>query len=162
MSARRLTNQDRKRREAWARKIAADQRVEAQRAAAAQKSITRQVRSIQTGGRTKPSSVGALQGAGVVTAILPNGRRTRMRIIPTVAPITEVNRLRSVVIVNDKRQALAAEKNSRAIASLATALAAAVKKLTAAQIGSDKNLRKRLVEAESLLDRRIAKKVRKG
>jgi hypothetical protein len=43
----------------------------------------------------------------VVTAILPNGRRSRMRIIPTMAPIAEVNRLRTVINVNAQRQAVA-------------------------------------------------------
>jgi hypothetical protein len=146
MSARRLTNQDRKRRTAWERRLAADQRREAQRAAAILQNITRQIRSIETGGRTRLSSVRRLQGAGVVTAILPNGRRTRMRIVPTLAPITEVSRLRSTITVNDRRQAIAIEKNSRAIAALAAALAAAVKKLTAEQVKSDRDLSKRLVE----------------
>jgi hypothetical protein len=162
MSARHLTNQDRRRREAWARRIAADQRREAERAAAIVQNITSRIRSIETRGRTRPSSVGGLQGAGVVTAILPNGRRTRMRIVPTLAPITDVNRLRSVITVNERRQAIAVEKNSRAIAALAAALAAAVKKLTAEQVKSDRDLRKRLVEGGNLLDRRSAKKVSRG
>jgi hypothetical protein len=159
MSARRRPNHDRKRREAWARRIAADQRREAQRAAAILRSITSQIQSIQTGGRGMLPSVGRLQGAGVVTAVLPNGRRTRMRIVPTVAPISEVNRLRSVVIVNDRRQAIAIMQNARAIASLAAAMTAAVKRLMAEQVRSDKDLRKRLVEADDRLSRRITKKV---
>ena len=128
---------------------------EARRAATILQSITRQIRSIQTGGRTRLSSVGALQGAGVVTAILPNGRRSRMRIIPAMALIREVNRLRSA-------QAVAIGKNSRAIASLATAQAAAVKKLSAEQVKSDKELRKRLVEADDRLNRRITKELSGG
>ena len=57
---------------------------------------------------TKVASVGHAAGRRRRDgAILPNGRRSRMRIIPTVAPISEVNRLRSVVIVNEKRQAVA-------------------------------------------------------
>ena len=92
-----------------------------------------------------------------MTAILPNGRRSRMRIVPTVAPIREVNRLRSAVTVNERRQAIAVEKNSRAIAALAAAQAAAVKRLSAEQVKSDNDLRKRLVEAGDRLDRRIAK-----
>jgi hypothetical protein len=81
MSARLRANRDRNRRAEWARRIAADQRREAQRAAATVQSISRQIRSIQPGGRPRLYSVGPLQGAGVVTAILPNGRRSRMRII---------------------------------------------------------------------------------
>jgi hypothetical protein len=153
------TNLGRQRRAAWARRIAADQRAEAARAATLLKDITRQIRSIQTAGRTTLSSVAALQGAGVVTAVLPNGRRTRMRILPTVAPIGELNRLRSVLIVNDRRQAIAIEKNSRAIASLAAAQADAVRRLTAQQVKSDKELRKRLVEADDRLDRRMTRQI---
>ena len=131
MSARLRADRDRKRRAEWARRIAADQRVEARRAATTLQTITRQIRSIQTGGRTRLQSVGPLQGRGAATAILPNGRRSRMRIIPTVAPISEVNRLRSA-------QAVAIGKNSRAIAALAVAQAVAIKKLTAQQVKSDK------------------------
>jgi hypothetical protein len=152
MSARHRANRDRNRRAAWARRLAADQRREAQRAAANLWRISRQIRSIQTRGRAKQSSVGRLRGAGVVTAILPNGRRSRMRIIPTVAPIAEINRLRSA-------QAAAIEKNARAIAALAAAQAAAIKKLSAAQVESDNELRKRLVEADSRLSQRTAKKL---
>ena len=154
MSARLRADLDRKRRTEWARRIAADQRVEARRAATTLQTITRQIRSIQTGGRTGLSSAGALRGAGVVTAILPNGRRSRMRIIPTVAPISEVNRLRSA-------QAVAIGKNLRAIAKLAAAYAAAVKKLSAEQVKSDKDLRKRLVEADNRLSRRITKELKR-
>lgn len=159
MSARLGANHDRNRRAEWARRIAADQRKEARRVATILQSITRQIRSIQTAGRTRLYSVGALQGAGVLTAILPNGRRSRMRIIPTLALIREVNRLRSAMTVNDRRQAIAIGKNSRAIAALAVAQAAAVKKLSAEQVKSDKDLRKRLVEAHNRLDRRITKEL---
>ena len=151
------TNHDKSRRAEWARRIAADQRRAAQRAATTLQSITRQIRSIQTGGRTRLQSVGPLQGGGVVTAILPNGRRSRMRVIPTIALIREVNRLRSVIIVNERRQASATDRNSRAIAALALAQAAAVRKLTAEQVKSDKDLRKRLVEGHDRLNQRITK-----
>ena len=94
-----------------------------------------------------------------MTAILPNGRRSRMRIIPTMAPIREVNRLRSEVNTD---AAVAIGKNSRAIAALAAAHAAAVKKLSAEQVKSDKDLRKRLVEADNRLNRRITKELSGG
>jgi len=161
-SARLRADQDRNRRAEWARQIASDQRLEAQRAATTQRSITDRIRSIQIGGPTRISTVGALQGAGVVTAILPNGRRSRMRIIPTMAPISEVNRLRSVVLVNERRQATATGKNSRAITTLAVAQAATVKKLTDQQVKSDKDLGKRLVEGDNRLDRRITKELSGG
>jgi hypothetical protein len=80
-----------------------------------------------------------------------------MRIIPTVALIREVNRLRSVITVNERRQAIAIGKNARAIAALAAAQAAAVRKLTADQVKSDKDLRKRLVEGHNRLNQRITK-----
>jgi len=131
-----MTNQDRRRREAWARRIAEDQRLEAQRAAAIVRTITRKIRSIKMGRR---ASIGGLRGVGVVTVILPNGRRTRLRIVPTLAPIAEVR---------------------RATAALAAALAAAVKQLTAEQVKSDRNLGRRLVEAVNLLDRRAPRKAR--
>jgi hypothetical protein len=67
-----------------------------------------------------------------------------MRILPATALIREVNRLRSA-------QAAAI---SRVIAALAVAQGAAVKKLLAEQVKSDKDLRKRLVEAENRLNRR--------
>jgi hypothetical protein len=152
MSARPRANRDRNRRAEWARRIAADQRLEARRAATTLQTITRQIRSILTGGRTRLNSVGRLPGAGVVTAILPNGRRSRMRIVPATALIREVNRLRSA-------QAAAI---SRSIAALAVAQGAAVKKLLAEQVKNDKDLRKRLVEAENRLNRRMTKELSGG
>jgi hypothetical protein len=98
----------------------------------------------------------------VVTAVLPNGRRSRMRIIPTLAPIKEVNRLRSVVMVNERRQAIATSRNSRAIKQLAVTQAAAVKRLTASQVKSDKDLGKRIVEGHNRLDARITKELGNG
>src|SRR5262245_27535521 len=161
MSTRLRRNQDRNRRAAWARRIAADQRLEAKRVAAILQRVSSQLQSIQTGGRTRRYSVGALQGAGVVTAVLPNGRSSRMRIVPTLAPISEVNRLRSALMVNETHQASAIAKNSSAIAALAQAQAAAVKKLLNEQVKSDKELGKRLVEAYDRLDRRITNELRK-
>jgi hypothetical protein len=57
------TTHDRRRRAEWARRIAADQRRAAQRSATTLQSIARQIRSIQTGGRTRLQSVGPLQVA---------------------------------------------------------------------------------------------------
>jgi len=161
-SAQLRADRDRNRRAAWARRIAAGQRVEAQRAATTQRSITSRIQSVRPGGPAKVASVGSLRGAGVVTAILPNGRRSRMRIIPTVAPIAEVNRLKQVVQVNERRQAVATHRNSRAIASLAQAQASAVKQLTAQQVKSDKDLGKRIIEGHNRLDKRITKELSGG
>jgi hypothetical protein len=161
-SARLRREQDARRREMWARRVAQDQRAETQRATSAQRSITKQIQSIQPGGQARVYSVGPLQGAGVVTAVLPNGRRSRMRIIPTMAPISEVNRMRAVIAINDRRQARATSNNSRAIAKLAATQTSAVRKLTAEQIKSDKDLRKRLVEGDNRLDKRITKELSGG
>jgi hypothetical protein len=146
----------------WARRVATDQRRDQQRAIDTQRQITDRIRNIRIGGPPKVTSVGTLQGAGVVTAILPNGRRSRMRIIPTVAPVSEVNRLRSVVLTNEKRQAVATRVNSKAIANLAVAQAAAVKRLTDQQVKSDKDLGKRIVEGHNRLDSRITKELSGG
>src|SRR5207245_5691281 len=93
---------------------------------------------------------------------LPNGRRSQMRIIPTLAPVGEVNRLRSVVISNERRQAVATRYNARAIASLSAAQVSAVKKLTDQQVKSDKDLSKRIVQGDNRLDRRISKELSGG
>ena len=151
--------QARRRQSAFAQKLATDQRREAERAASTQRSITNQIRAIQPGPGAKVASVGSLQGAGVVTAVLPNGRRSRMRIIPTLAPVKEVNRLRSVVMVNERRQAIATRRNARAITALGSTQAAAVKRLTAQQVQSDKDLSKRVVETYNRLDKRITKEL---
>ena len=158
-SARLRANRDRNRRASWARRIAADQRLEAKRAASAQRSLTGQIKAIQPGAAAKVSSVGTLQGAGVVTAVLPNGRRSRMRIIPTLAPVREVNRLRSVLLANERRQAMATSRNSRAIRALAVTQASAVRRMTASQLKSDKDLGKRIVEGHNRLDARITKEL---
>jgi hypothetical protein len=146
-------------REKFTRQVKGDLRREVLRAATTQRSITDRLRAVRPGGPARVYSVGSLQGAGVVTAILPNGRQSRMRIMPTMAPISEVNRLRSAIMVNDKRQALALANNSRAITALATAQGSAVKKLTDQQVKSDKDLAKRLVEGDNRLDKRITKEL---
>jgi hypothetical protein len=136
--------------------------MEMQRAQAAQRAFQNRVRSIPITRTTRVSTVGALQGAGVVTAILPNGRRTRMRILPTVAPISEVNRLRGVVIANERRQASAITRNAKAVASLASAQTSAVNRITNQQLKSDRDLGKRLIEAHNRLDARITKELSGG
>lgn len=162
-SARLQMQQDQNRRNAWSRKVAADQRVEARRAAATQRAITNRINAIPTGVKAPSfSQVGTLRGAGVVTAVLPNGRRSQMRIIPTVAPIGEVNRLRTVIMANERSTAIATGRNSRAIKSLASAQTAAVKRLTSQQVKSDKDISKRLVEGDNRLDKRITKELAGG
>src|SRR5688572_26175109 len=149
-------------RQLFAKRLATDHKREVQRARDTQRALTTRIRSIQVGAPTKVASVGALQGAGVVTAVLPNGRQSRMRIIPTMAPVREVNRLRTVVLSNERRQAVATRVNSKAIANLAVAQAAAVKRLTDQQVKSDKDLSKRIVEGHNRLDARITKELSGG
>ncbi len=146
-------DQDRARRRQ--REFAMQQRREVARAVATQQDIARRIRAIPTAPKTRTYSIGRLQGAGVVTATLPNGRRTQMRLVPAPAPINEVNKLRTAINYNDKRQATAIAANTRAIQALATAQAAAVKKLTADQVKSDRELAKRIVEGDTRLDKRI-------
>jgi hypothetical protein len=161
-SARLRANQDRRRRVAYAQKMAAARKRDERRAATTQKSITRQIRSVRAGAPARVAPVATLRGAGVVTAILPNGRRTQMRIIPTVAPVAEVNRLRSVILTNEKRQAVATANNAKAITALASTQTSAVKRLTDQQLKSDKELGKRIVEINSRLDKRITKELGGG
>jgi hypothetical protein len=161
LSAQLRVNQAKARRAAFARKIAARQRIEAQKASATRRDVNERIQQIRKAraGVARIRPVGRLQGAGVVTAVLPNGRKTRMRIIPTVAPVAEVNSLRAILNSNEKRQAAATAANARAIAALGAAQVAALKKLTAQQINSDRELGKRIVEGHSSLDKRITKEL---
>lgn len=152
----------RRRQALFARRVAITHRADVARAAAAHRALQTRIRSIPIARRTRVATVGSLQGAGVVTAILPNGRRTRMRIVPTVAPISEVNRLRAVVIANEKRQATAIATNARAVTALASTQAATVKRLTDQQLKSDRELGRKLVEGHNRLDARITKELSGG
>jgi hypothetical protein len=104
-------------------------------------------------------STGRLAGSGVVTAELPNGRRTKMRISPVPASIRDVNKLASRITMNDRRQAKAEAVNSRAINKLAAAQAAAVKQLTAQQVKSDSQLAKRIADGDTRLEKRITQEL---
>ena len=139
----------------WAGVLATDRKREAQRAAAVHSDITRQIHAIPNPQPARTYTVSPLQGAGVVTAVLPNGRRTQMRLTPSPAPISEVNKLRAVINVNDKRQGATLAANTRAINGLAKTQAAAVKKLSDQQVKSDRELAKRIVEGDTRLDKRI-------
>jgi len=149
-------NADARRRAEWQRKVETDQRADAQRAAATQRRLTRELRAVPNGTSARVQTVGPLSGTGVVTAVLPNGRQTRMRILPTPASIKEVNQLLQVVLTNERRQAAHSEANRRAIARLAKAQANAVTQLTAQQVKSDRDLSKRMVEGYNRLDKRIS------
>jgi hypothetical protein len=63
------------------------------------------------------------------------------------------------VLMNERRQAVATARNSRAITRLATTQAAAVKRLTAQQVKSDKNISQRISQTYSGLDKRITREL---
>jgi hypothetical protein len=100
--------------------------------------------------------VGRLQGAGVVTAILSNGRRAQIRLVPAPVPASEVNKLRAAFNASERRSASLDAANSRAISRLKRTQASAVSRLTAEQVKSDRELRKSIVDVHSKLDKRIA------
>jgi len=114
-SARLRADRDRYRRASWVQRNKDDLAREMRRASATQQAITRQIQSVRPGAQARVASVGPLRGAGVVIAELPNRRRTQMKLSPTLAPISEVNKLRRVIAINDRRQAIATSNNSRAI-----------------------------------------------
>jgi hypothetical protein len=136
--------------------VASSLRADVKRATAAQQDIARQIRAINVGGPARSQAIGPIQGDGVVTATLASGRSARMSFRPKLAPLTEVNRLRSALSYNDKQQTAALATQRRAIANLALAQAAAVKKLTDQQVKSDKDLGERIVQSYNKLDKRIS------
>ena len=117
-------------------------------------------RKIGKGRRVKLRRVTRLRGSGVVTAQLPNGRRTRMRISPAPASIRSVNKLSARINANAKRQARVTSANAKALKRLSTAQSAAIKRLTAQQVKADKALSKRIVAGDNKLDKRISKELR--
>ena len=161
-SARLRADQDRNRRSGWARRMAADQRIEQQRAAAAQRSLSNQLKAIRPGAVAKVQPAAPIRGAFEVTATLPNGRKSRMRITPQLAAASEVNRLRQTIAINDRRQAAALKSNAQAIQRLKAAHLATVKKISAEFLKSDKELRQRLVQGDNRLDKRITKELGGG
>jgi hypothetical protein len=148
--------QDQARQQAWRARVASSLRADSKRATAAQQDISRQIRSINLGGRARNAAIGPLQGDGVVTATLANGRSAKMQFRPKLAPLGDVNRLRSVLAYNDRQQSAALTTQRRAIANLATAQAAAVKKLSEQALKSDKDLGERIVQSYNKLDSRIS------
>jgi hypothetical protein len=84
-----------------------------------------------------------------------------MRISPAPASAASVNRLRSQITANERRQASASAANARAIRQLGAAQRAAVAKLTSQVAQSDKALTKRILDGDAALDKRIAAAVAK-
>jgi hypothetical protein len=156
LNARIRLAKDQQRRREWKARVASSLRADVKRANATQQDIARQIRAINVGGPARSQSISPIQGDGVVTATLANGRSARMSFRPKLAPLGEVNRLRQQLAFNDKQQATALATQRRAIANLAMAQAAAVKKLTDQQVKSDKDLGERIVQSYNKLDKRIS------
>lgn len=139
----------------WAGALASDRKREEQRAAAVRSDITRQIRAIPTPQPARTYTVSPLRGASKVRATLANGHSTDMVLSPQLTPLTELNKLRAIINVNDRRQGAALAANTRAINGLARAQAAAVKKLADQQVKSDKELAKRIVEGDTAISKRL-------
>jgi len=157
---RRMILRARARRRKRMRAARARQRRAAARARAAMKRMRARFRKIGKARRVKLRRVTRLRGSGVVTAQLPNGRRTRMRISPAPASIRSVNKLSARINANAKRQARVTSANAKALKRLSVAQSAAIKRLTAQQVKADKALSKRIVAGDLKLERRIAKELR--
>jgi hypothetical protein len=159
LSARIAADRDRQARERWASRLASDRRREAQAASAVQQSLTSRLRDIRGSGQTRTMTVGNLNGVRTVKLQLASGRTAVVQVVPTLASAGEVNRLRAVVNANEKRRAADDNANSRAIGRLASAQASFVKRQTAQQVKSDRELGRRIVEGDTRLDKRITSEV---
>jgi hypothetical protein len=129
---------------------------------APQPRLARRVRRIRGAAPTRPNALHPVPGSAIVTATLPNGRETRMQLSPAPASVQAINRLRSQVAADDRRQSRALNADARAIRQLSAAQAAAVKKLTDQQVALDRARTKRLVDGDAKLDARISKQLRKA
>ncbi|MDX2019471.1 MAG: hypothetical protein SF187_04470 [Deltaproteobacteria bacterium] len=147
--------QDKARRAQFQSGIAKVAALEAKRAAATRQTITNQLRAINLGGRSTAHAAAPVQG-GMVTATLANGRKARISFTPRLAPLSEVNKLRNTFNHNDRQQTAALATQRKALAGLAAAQAAAVTKLTAQQVKSDKELGARIAAGHTKLDKRIS------
>ena len=161
-SARLRANRDRNRRASWARRIAADQRLEAKRAASAQRSITGQIQGDPArGGRQ-----------GLVRRHAA-GRRRGHRGPAERPPQPDAHHPDAGAGQGGQPSALGAARERAAPGDghleelagdqgLAVTQASAVKRLTASQVKSDKDLGKRIVEGHNRLDERITKELGSG
>jgi len=131
---------------------------EARRASETRQELTDRLRNIRLGSATRSQTASPLQG-GLVRGTLANGRSVMIKFTPALAPVSEVNRLRATFNKNDKQQAAALATQRKALAGLASAQAAAVSKLTAQQVKSDKELGNRIAAGHNRLDKRISTEV---
>jgi hypothetical protein len=161
-SAQLRSDRARWRRERVAQQIKQDQRREIQQAQASQQKIASQVQAIKPGPPPAVTSLAALKGTTLVRATLPNGRSTQMRLQPSLARTQDVNRVRQVMLINERRQAVATRRNSKAISRLANAQASAAKTFSTQLLKGDQDVRKRIVETYKQLDQRITKELSGG
>jgi len=134
-------------------------RAAARRARANRMRLSRRFKRIRGARRTRARALRRVRGTSIITATLPNGRKTRMRISPSPASAKSINKLRAQIAANTKRQAKAASANAKAIRKLSSAQASAVKKLSAQQVKADKALSKRIVSGDNKLDKRLSKEI---
>jgi hypothetical protein len=159
LSARMAADKDAKRRAQWQAKLTKDQKREAQAAGAVQQSLTSRLRGIRGSGPSRALTLGNINGVRRMEMTLANGRKAVVQVMPPLASAGEVNRLRAVVNTNEKRRAISDAANSRAITRLATAQVTFVKRQTAQQVKSDRELGRRIVEGDTRLDKRITTEV---
>lgn len=121
--------------------------------------LYKKLRAIRKRGRVSLPRISKARGTGYVTAILPNGRRTKMMFRPALATATDVNRLTRQISANGVKQARAIRVQANNIKLLKSAQSSAVKSLTAQQLKSSKLLTKQITVGDKNLDKRITKLV---
>jgi len=121
--------------------------------------LNKKLKVIRGRGRVSIPRISKARGTGYVTAILANGRRTKMMFKPTLATRTDVNRLTRQISVNNIKQAKAIQVQGKNIKLLKSAQGTAVKSLTAQQLKSSKLLTKQITDGDKNLDKRITKLV---
>ncbi len=138
----------------------ARQRRAARRARSSAARLARKLRGVARMRKLKLKKLSRMRGSGVVTAQLPNGRRTKMKITPALASLRSVNRLSARINANNRRQHKINASTSRSVKKLASAQSAAIKKLTATQVKSAKMLSGRIVKGDNRLQKAISKQSR--
>jgi hypothetical protein len=121
--------------------------------------LNKKLKGIRGRGRVSMSRISKARGTGYVTAILANGRRTKMMFKPTLATRMDVNRLTRQISVNSIKQTKAIRMQGKNITLLKSAQGSAVKSLTAQQLKSSKLLTKQITDGDKNLDKRITKLV---
>jgi hypothetical protein len=125
----------------------------------AQKQLYGKLKAIRRHPRVPLPRISIARGTGYVTAILPNGRRTKMMFKPSLATRTDVNRLTRQISAVGVKQARAIRVQDKNIKLLKSAQTTAVKSLTAQQLKSTKLLTKQITDGDKNLDKRITKLV---